>query len=184
MVAFVALGTAGTFAAAAMLLGAFFASNDRRFDRVAEWLFVVFAGFAVALAILVHQRLGPVSQMTLFVTALGIAGAAVVGLLELLSALGRLDFQRYGWVGAVGFAGWLAWIAGVSLLSLAAASLPVALGWLGLGAVAASFLVVARFATDRTLIRGERAPGFAEMAPLLAVFVAVVAWLTWLGLTL
>lgn len=31
------IGTGVTFAAAALLLGAFFAINDRRFDRLAEW---------------------------------------------------------------------------------------------------------------------------------------------------
>jgi len=184
MAAAVGIGSAAAFALAALLLGAFFATNDRRLDRLAEWCFVVFAALAVALAVLVQQRLGPVSEVAIFVTAIGIAGVILVGLLELLSTLGRIDFQRYGISAALGFAAWLLWIAGVSALGLARGTLPVGLGWLGLAAVAASLIVVARFATDQELIRAERAPGLAEMAPLLAVFVGIVAWLVWLGLTL
>jgi len=184
MEAVVAFGAAAAFAGAALLLSAFFATGDRRFDRVAEWAFVAFAGFAIALALVVQQRLGPETGEVVLVTSLGIAGVAVLGALELLSTLGRIDFQRYGISAALGFAAWLLWIAGVSALGLARGTLPVGLGWLGLAAVAASLIVVARFATDRELIRAERAPGLAEMAPLLAVFVGIVAWLVWLGLTL
>jgi len=142
MEAVVAFGAAAAFAGAALLLSAFFATGDRRFDRVAEWAFVAFAAFAIALALVVRQRLGPETGEVVLVTSLGIAGVAVLGALELLSTLGRIDFQRYGISAALGFA------------------------------------------TDRELIRAERAPGLAEMAPLLAVFVGIVAWLVWLGLTL
>ena len=184
MAAAVGIGSAAAFALAALLLGAFFATSDRRLDRLAEWCFVVFAALAVALAVLVQQRLGPVSEVAIFVTAIGIAGVILVGLLELLSTLGRIDFQRYGVFGAIGFAGWLAWIAGVSVMALATATLPVALGWLGLATVAAGLVVVGRFAADRGLIRGERSPGLGEMAPLFGVFLAIVAWVVWLGVSL
>jgi len=115
--AFIGIGTAATFAVAAALLAAFYATDDPRFDRWAEWAFVAFAGLAVALAIIVQERLGVVSGLGLFVTALGIVGVTVVGLMELLSALGRLDFDRYGWLAALGFAGWLVWIAGAACSS-------------------------------------------------------------------
>lgn len=184
MGAVAAFGAAAAFVAAALLLSAFFATNDRRFDRLAEWAFVAFAGFAIVLAILVRQHLGAGSAVVTLVSAVGIAGVAVVGLLELLSTLGRIDFQRYGQSAALGFAAWLLWIAGVSALGLADGTLPAGLGWLGLATVVASLIVVGRFAADRELIRAERAPGIAQMAPMLAVFVGVVAWLVWLGLTL
>ena len=181
--AFVTLGTAATFAAAAVLLATFFATKNDRFDRLAEWLFVVFAGFAIALAVLVQQRLETGSGLAILVTAIGIAGVSVVGLIELLSTLGRINFERYGGLAALGFAGWLAWIAGVSLIGLASGAVPVLLGWLGILVVAVALVVVGRFALDRSLVRGERSPGLAEMAPLLAVFVAVIAWLVWRGVT-
>ena len=147
-------------------------------------MFVFFAGFAIARALLVHERLEPSFDLLIIVTAAGVTVVIAVGMLELLSALQRIDFQRYGVVGALGFAAWLAWIAGVSAIGLSSGAFTPVLGWLGLAAVAAGLLVVGRFAADRRLIRGERSPGLAEMAPLLAVFLAIVAWLVWLGLAL
>jgi len=107
-------------------------------------LFVFFAGFAIARALLVHERLEPSFDLLIIVTAAGVTVVIAVGMLELLSALQRIDFQRYGVVGALGFAAWLAWIAGVSAI-------------------------------------GRSSGAFT---PLLAVFLAIVAWLVWLGLAL
>jgi len=104
--------------------------------------------------------------------------------LELLTTLGRIDFQRYGWLGALGFAVWLAWIAGVSLIALTSGALPAALGWVGVGTVVAGVLIVGRLASDREVLVGQRAPTMAQMGPMLAVFAAIVAWLIWLGFSL
>jgi len=90
MEAVAAFGAAAAFAGAALLLSAFFATGDRRFDRVAEWAFVAFAAFAIALALVVRQRLGPETGEVVLVTSLGIAGVAVLGVLELLSTLGHI----------------------------------------------------------------------------------------------
>ena len=63
-----------TFAAAAVLLSLFFVTSDERFDRVAEWAFVAFAVFAIALCALVQDRLGPSSGVTIVFTATSAVG--------------------------------------------------------------------------------------------------------------
>src|SRR3972149_6305197 len=112
MEAVVAFGAAAAFAGAALLLSASFPPGARPSARVAEWAFVAFAAFAIALALVVRQRLGPETGEVVLVTSLGIAGVAVLGALELLSTLGRIDFRRYGISAALGLAAWLLWLPG------------------------------------------------------------------------
>jgi len=71
MIGWLGLGTGLTFAAASVFLGLFFVTKDERFDRSAEWLFVVFAGLAVVLALVVDHRLATVTDLSGLVALIG-----------------------------------------------------------------------------------------------------------------
>ncbi len=68
------------FGLALALLAAFFVSKDERFDRGAEWSFVVFAALAIPTIVAVAGHLAGSELVVAGSTAVGVAGVAVVGL--------------------------------------------------------------------------------------------------------
>jgi hypothetical protein len=131
------------FAVAMGMLTAFFVTNDQRYDRVAEWAFVVFAIAAIPTMLATAAQFPNGGIVVGVVTAVGIVGVALVGLGELGTALRLVDFRRISPLVTVGFVAFLVWIGVISLLIVAGTELPTALGWLGILTIVVGAAIIA-----------------------------------------
>lgn len=172
------------FGAALGLLGTFFATRDARFDRLAEVCFVAFGILAVPAIVTVSGMFPDAPVVIAAVSVVGLAGVVVLAAAELGSLLGLLDFRRIAPFVTIAFLAFLAWIAAVSVLTLVQGGLPAGLGWLGVASIVLGLLAFASIAATPGVLRGEREPSTARMAPFLASMVGVVAWMVWLGISL
>jgi hypothetical protein len=182
-----ALVTAGAgiaFGLAFGFLGAFFATKNERFDRVAEWLFVAFGVLSVPAMLAIAGRLPNGGIAVGAITAIGIVGAVGTGLGELVITLRLVDFRRVAALLTVAFVAFLVWVGGISVLVVTGGGFPAALGWLGLSAIVVGILMLALTVREPGVITGEREPGPIQMAGLVLVMVAVVAWMIWLAANL
>ena len=179
----ISAGAGLSFGLALGLLTAFFVTREERYDRVAEWAFVVFAVLAVPTILAVGNHLPP-GIVTSVATALGVIGVVAIGLGEIGTALRLVDFRRIANFVALGFFGFLVWIGLVSLLVVSAGGLPSPLGWFGVVVIAAGLVITALVVRTPGVMTGEHEPPVGQMAAFLAPVLGIVAWLMWLGFSL
>ncbi|NIV29471.1 MAG: hypothetical protein GWN58_08160, partial [Anaerolineae bacterium] len=117
-------------------------------------------------------------------TIVGAAAAAVaVGAEATVLFLG-VPFGRVAILVTVAFGGILLWMAGFSVAGLIGGILPAGLGWLGVATVAVAIVLMGSMARDPAVMRGDRIPNRGEMTVGAIPFLAIFAWLVWLGLAL
>jgi hypothetical protein len=130
-----AVGAGVLFGLALALLAAFFVTHDRRLDRASEWAFVGFAVLAIPTMLDVAGRLEVEGPAVPILTAMGVLGAAVVGLGELAMTVGLIDYRRVAVPLTIAFLAVLGWIGLASLLIVVGGGLPPAIVvwmvWLG-----------------------------------------------------
>lgn len=181
-------GAAGlAFGLALLLLATFFATrNERldRLDRLAEWSFVAFALLAIPTILAVAGRLSDGGLAVRMVTIVGLVGVAVVGLGELGSSLGLIDFRRIAPPVSAGFLGYLVWIGLASVLAITGGGLPAGLGWLGVVTIALGIGIMGWVLREPGVMRGEREPGRSQMIAFFVPMTGIVAGMVWLGLLL
>jgi hypothetical protein len=176
--------TAGTGLAlglAMVMLTTFFATKDARYDRVAEWSFVVFGALGVRTVVLVSGQLGIEGLPGAALAGVGILGAAVLGVGELAITLRLVDFKRLTAPLSTGFVAFLAWVGGASLVGLVGGRLPPELAWLGIVSIAATLGILATVLATPGVMSGSRDPATAQMVAFVLPLAGIVAWLAWLG---
>jgi hypothetical protein len=182
--ALVGAGAGLLFGLAMVMLTVFFITKDERFDRVAEWSFVGFGVLAVIMILAVPAKLADAGLVGTVITAIGVGGAAIVGLGELGTTLKLVDFRRIATLLTIGFLAFLAWIGATSLLVLGGGALPPGLGWLGLVAIVVGIGLAGLIVRQPGVISGEVEPGAGLMTAFTVPMAAIVAWMVWLGLSL
>jgi hypothetical protein len=180
----IAIGSGVAFAAAMAMLLVFFLTHDERFDRIAEWSFVVFGVLGVITVVATADRTSDSGLAAQVVAAVGLVGIAGTGLGELAATLRLVDFRRIASLLTLAFVLFLAWVGGVSVLALAGGALPAALGWLGLTSIAAGAIVLALIARRPGVITGDAEPPRGLTASFFPPLAGIVAWLVGLGLSL
>lgn len=180
-----AIGAGLAFGTAMGFLAAFFVTNEERYDRVAEWSFVVFAILGVPTALALADRLAAAGLAGNVITGLGIAGIAVTGAGELGTTLRLVDFRRVAAILSLAFLAIVAWVGGVSVLVLSTGAFPSAIGWLGIGSIVIT-LVLFGVVAVRTpgMFSGAGDPPRGPMIAFFLPLVGIVAWLVWLGASL
>lgn len=173
-----------SFGLALALLAAFFVTSDQRYDRVAEWCFGLFAVAMVPTMLTVADLLATLGLAGTALTIIGVLSVAIIGIGEVGSSLGLIDFRRVAMVITAAFVGFLAWIGGVSVVNLDSGALPAGLGWLGVTAIVAGAVIIGLILRDPAVARGEREPGKGLLAAFFVPLSGVVAWIVWLGLSL
>jgi hypothetical protein len=183
-VAVIAGGAGVLFGLALVLLTAFFVTKVETFDRIAEWAFVAFGLLAVPTILATAGRFSGNDALVTALTAVGVAGAAVVGLGELVITLHLIDFRRVAALITVGFLAFLAWIGAVSVLVIAGGGLPVELGWVGVLVIVTGVAIVLAMARQPGMITGEREPPTSALVAFVVPMIGVVVWMIWLGFSL
>ena len=173
-----------TFGGAIALLAAFFATKVERYDRIAEWSFVVFGACAVPTIVTVGGRLPVGSTVGTVVTVIGAAGAAAIGLGELGSSLHLVDFRKISALITLAFVAFLLWIGAVSVITLASGGLPIGLGWLGLVSIILGVGIIGSLARVPGVLTGVAEPPRAQMVAFFVPMLGIVGWMVWLGLSL
>jgi hypothetical protein len=179
-----AAGTGVAFGAAIALLWAFFITGTERYDRLAEWAFVLFALLGVPTALGVADRTSGAGLASTIIAGIGVAGIGVTGLGELLMTLHLVDFRRVSPAMTAAFFAILAWIGGVSVIAIVNPSLPAELGWLGLASILAGLVVIGLIVRIPGVLRGDATPPRNLMLGFLVPLLGLVTWLLWLGATL
>jgi len=179
-----AIGAGLAFGAAIAFLAAFFKTKVERYDRIAEWGFVVFAVLGIPAMVATAWRLADGGPVVGWATILGGAGVLGLGLGELGSLSGRVDFRRIAPAMTAGFLLFLVWIGAMSWVGLATGGLPPALGLLGIGSIVVAIAIVMWIMRDPLVRRAEKNPGTAGMTLFFMPLVGLVAWMVWLGLVL
>lgn len=174
-------GAGIAFGLALGFLGAFFATKNERFDRIAEWLFVAFGMLSVPAMLAVAGRLPDAGIAATALTAIGIVGAAGTGLGELVVTLRLIDFRRVSALLTLAFVAFLVWVGGISALVVTGGGFPVALGWLGIISIVVGVVMIGLMVRQPGVITGDREPGRVQMAGLVIVMAAVVVWMIWLA---
>lgn len=168
-------------------LALFFRTGDARFDRVAEWAFAGFGLTGAISALTLAGRIGEAGGLLAGVASgLGVTGTVLLGLAELATALRLVAWRRVAPLTTLAFVGVLLWIglASVAIASGAAPSLPVGIGWLGIGAIVAGLGVLTWLGRTPGLLTGQAAPPPTAMAGFLVPAAAMVGWFAWLGAAL
>jgi hypothetical protein len=180
-----AVGAGVLFGAALASLTAFFVTKEERFDRVAEWSFVLFALCAIPTMLTVAGLFPNAGILIPIATATGIVSVTVMALAELGATLKLVDFGRIAPIVTVAFVGFLVWIGLISVLILTqGGSLPAALGWLGVVSIVLGVAIVAFIARQPGVIAGEREPERGPMIAFVIPMAGIVGWLVLLGLSL
>jgi hypothetical protein len=172
------------FGSAIVLLASFFVTKVERYDRLAEWAFVVFAICAVPTVAIVGGRLPGSSTVNAVVTVLGATGAAVIGLGELGVTLHVVDFRKISALITVAFLAFLLWIGAVSVVVVTSGGLPVGLGWLGLVAIILGIAIIGSLVRVPGVLTGTAQPPRVQMVAFFVPMAGIVAWMLWLGLSL
>lgn len=179
------IGAGVAFGAAMCLLAAFFVTKDERYDRVAEWSFVVFGVLGVPAAIAIADRLSGAGLASNVVAGLGIAGIGATALGELGTTLRLVDFRRVAAILSLAFLAILLWVAGASVLVLSTSAFPPGVGWLGIGTIAIVLvLFVAIVGRTPGMFTGAADPPRGPMVALFLPLIGIVAWLVWMGISL
>jgi len=164
------------------LLVTFFMTGNARADRLSNVFFLAFYALAAAAAWGIHLRYVESSALVWVATAAVLVVLAALFVSQALVLAGRIEFRRVAVLQTVAFSVYILWILASSLLALAYGVPPAWLGWLGVAAVVAGLAVLAWFARDPALIKGDRNPDRLESALATIPFVAIAAWLIALGL--
>ncbi|HEY5578747.1 MAG TPA: hypothetical protein VIL12_03540 [Acidimicrobiia bacterium] len=167
--------------AAAGLLLVFFATENETADKVSNWFFLAFYALMAWTVVEVHQQYVGQAALTWLLTVAALGALGVLFVTTLLVVLGRIDFRRIAMLSTVAFLVLLLWMLGVSILIIAEGGLPTALGWLGVGIMTVSLILVGYVATDRELLRGEKTPGAVLNVLMGLVLIGVTVWVVWLG---
>jgi hypothetical protein len=176
---------AGVFFALALVrLSVFFIAKSKLADNLSNWAFLAFEILMIPVILEIHRRYVDHSALTWIATVIGLAAMVVLIVSSLLVGAGRVTFARVGAVQAGAFAVFAVWIAATSWFALAFGGLPAGLAWLGFVAIVVTLGAIAWMMRDRALVRGERPPNRAEMAMGVVPFIALAAWLIWLGASL
>lgn len=178
------IGAGLVFGGAIVLLATFFRTKDERYDRIAEWGFVLFAVLGIPAMVVTAGRLADGGTVVGWATVLGGAGVLGLGMGELGSSLGRVDFRKIAPLMTAGFLLFLVWIGVMSWVILAVGALPAGLGWLGLGSITLGIVIVMWIMRDPAVRRAERGPGANGLMLFFVPLVGLVAWMIWLGLVL
>lgn len=171
------------FGAAMALLLTFFVTGSRRADRWSNVAFLVFYALAAVVVYEVHVRYVGRTALVWVPTAVALGSLAVLFVTQALVLAAVIDFRRVAIPQTVGFALYALWILSASALILAFGGLPAVAGWLGVAAVAATLGVLAWFARDPAVIRGEREPSRSQSAIGVLPLAAICAWLIVLGIS-
>jgi hypothetical protein len=173
------------FGAALAFLSVFFVTKDERFDRIAEWCFVLFTLCAIPTMLSVAGLFPDGGPVIPIATAIGILSVAVVGLAELGTTLRLVDFRRIAPIVTVAFLGFLVWIGITSVVIVGqGGGLPAALGWLGIVAIVLGIGIVAWITRQPGVIGGDREPSRGPMIAFVIPMAGIVGWLVLLGLNL
>lgn len=173
-----------SFALALVLLSVFFIAKSRLADDLSNWAFLAFEILMIPVIVEIHRRYVDHTALTWIATVIGVAAMVVLIVSGLLVGAGRVTFARVGAVQGGAFAVFTVWIAATSWFVLAYGGLPAGLAWLGAAAIVVTLGAIAWMMRDRALVRGERPPTRPEMAMGVVPFVALAAWLIWLGASL
>ena len=179
-----AIATGVLFGAALAFLTAFFFTKNERFDRVAEWCFVLFVLGAIPTMLSVARLFRDGGPVVPIATAIGIVSVAVVGIAELGTTLRLVDFRRVAPIVTVAFLGFLVWIGIVSVLIVTQGRLPAALGWLGIAAIVLGIAIVGWITRQPGVMGGDREPARGPMIALVIPMAGIVGWLVLLGFNL
>jgi hypothetical protein len=172
------------FGGAIALLARFFATKVERYDRAAEWAFVVFAACAIPTIATVGPRLPGGGTVSAIVTVVGLAAAAVIGLGELGSSLHVVDFRRIAPAITAAFFAFIGWIGAVSILTVTSGGLPTGLGWLGIVTLVLGVAIIAWIVREPGVLTGKREPRSSQMTAFFVPMIGIVAWMIWLGFSL
>lgn len=179
-----AIGAGVAFGLALGFLSMFFMTKNQRYDRIAEWAFVVFAILAVPTILAVGDRLSDGGLAAQAATVIGVVGVVVVGVGELGSTLKLIDFRRIAPVMSAGFFAFIGWIGLASVLALTSGELPVELGWFGLAVLVLGVVIVGWMIRTPGVMSGEREPERNQLLAFFVPMIGIVAWMAWLGLSL
>lgn len=172
------------FTLALTLLAVAFIAKSQLADRLSSWAFLAFEILMIPVIVEIHRRYVDHTALTWLATATGLAAMVVLIVSGALVLAGRVTFARVGAVQAGAFAVFTVWVAATSWFALAFGGLPAGLAWLGFAAIVVTLGAIAWMMRDRALVRGERPPNRAEMAMGVVPFIALAAWLIWLGASL
>lgn len=172
------------FTLALTLLAIFFIAKSQLADRLSGWAFLAFEILLIPVIVEVHGRYVDRTALPWVATAAGLAAMVVLIVSGALVVAGRVTYAQVGGVQGGAFAVFTVWIAATSWFALAFGGLPAGLAWLGFAAIVVTLGAIAWMMRDRALVRGERPPTRAEMAMGVVPFVALAAWLIWLGASL
>lgn len=173
-----------TFSLALVLLAVFFVAQSRLADSLSNWAFLAFEILSVPVILEIHRRYVDDTSLTWIATVLGLLAMAVLIVSGLLVVAGRVTFPQVAIPQTAAFALFSVWIAATSWLALAFGGLPAGLGWLGFVAIVLTLGTIGLMSRDRALVRGERPPTRPEMVMGVVPFIALAAWLLWLGASL
>lgn len=167
--------------AAAGLLIYFFATENETADKASNWFFLVFYGLMGWTVVEVHSVYIDVGDIVWVLTLVGLAALVVLFVSTLLIVLELVEFERLAMLTTGAFLVLMLWMLAISILIVTQGALPIALGWLGIGVMAVSLLVVGLAATDRKLMMGEKTPGPLLNTVYGLILVGLTVWIVWLG---
>ena len=176
---------AGAFIGSMALLGAYERTKREWLGWAESYAFLILYLALGALVLGLHADFADAAPVLVWAsTIVGVLG--VLGCLagESATLFCGVPFPRVAVPVTVAFGGILLWMGGISGATLADGVLPAGLGWLGVGVVAVAVLIIAVMLRDPALVRGDRMPTAAEMVVAAVPFVAIAAWLAWLGAVL
>lgn len=183
--AVVVLVAAGSFAGSMLLLVAYERTKRSWLGWAESLAFLVLYVSLGVLVVGLHRDFVDGAPALIWTsTIVGAAGAAVALGAETATLFFGVPFTRVATLVTVAFGAILLWMAGFSVAGLVGETLPTGLGWLGVSMVALAIFLMGLMARDPALLRGERAPAPGELAAGAIPFLAIVAWLVWLGLVL
>ena len=170
-----------TLLVAAGLLVVFLATENETAEKASNWFFLTFYALMGWTVVEVHQQFVEQAALTWLLTVAALGALGVLFVTTLLVVLGRIDFRRIAMLSTVAFLVLVVWMLGVSILIITEGGLPTALGWLGVGVMTLSLILVGYVAADSELVRGEKTPGPMLSVLLGLVLLGLTVWLVWLG---
>jgi hypothetical protein len=184
-VAVVAWIAAGSFVGSMLLLVAYF-RTERTWLGWAESLAFLLLYISLGVLIVgVHgEFVESVPAVVWAATIVGVVGAAVALSAETATLFLDVPFGRVAIPVTAAFGGILLWMGGISVAGLIGETLPTGLGWLGVGMVALTVVLIGVMSRDPALLRSERVPTPGELAMAAVPFLAIACWLVWFGAVL
>ena len=164
-----------TFIVSAIALGLFFGGAGAFWGPVND-VCIAATGFALLLPILAIDRMaGGDASWLRVVTIIGIVGALVMAIGQLLLVAGVITLNDSYVTGGIGFAGVLIWIVALVVLAFGVHAIPAVIG--GLGALSLALIVA-------TAVVGMATTGPAFAIVIILLVVALAAWLASLATSL